>query len=77
MELNYRAINEGNRFVVVTPEETVDLVEKQENKNTQVQTASHIRLAAKGERIIWLGTTEFNNVWGSQVMIKILEHVLK
>lgn len=29
LELNYRAINEGNRFVVVTPEETVDLVEKQ------------------------------------------------
>lgn len=44
LELNYRAINEGNRFVVVTPEETVDLVEKQKNKNTQVQTASYIRL---------------------------------
>ena len=36
--------DENKRFMTVTPEETVALVQQQKNKNTQVTTSSHIRL---------------------------------
>ena len=36
--------DENKRFMTITPEETVALVQQQKNKNTQVTTSSHIRL---------------------------------